>query len=223
MNTVNKSLSLIFSTILLSVSPLLFAEQADIKLVAGAFSSGSLDQWENKHFKNQTHYQLVELNGIRVLRAESLDSASGLLKQQRIDLQQTPILNWSWRIENRLNSPNEQVKSGDDYAARVYVIINGGLAFWQTKAINYVWANASSKNAIWPNAFAGNHAIMIAIRSSSDPTGTWFREKRNVLTDLKQQFGGDIRYIDAIAIMTDTDNSHGKATSYYGNIYFTSD
>ncbi|MGZ8935859.1 MAG: DUF3047 domain-containing protein [Methylobacter sp.] len=197
------------------------AEAVMDKLVIGDFSAGSLDKWESKEFKDRTQYELANLAGVTVLKAESADSASGLFKEQRIDLQKTPFMNWNWRIENRLGNIYEQTKSGDDYAARVYVIVSGGLAFWRTRAINYVWASTSPKGKIWSNAFAGDHAMMIALRSSNDQTNTWYTEKRNILTDLKRQFGKDIRYIDAVAIMTDTDNANGKATAYYGDIYFS--
>ena len=207
--------------ILLLLSVAIRAEVAGEKLMIGSFSSESFDHWKSKEFKGQTKYQLVDLAGARVLKAESADSASGLFKEQHIDLQKTPIMNWSWRIENRLGNINEQAKSGDDYAARVYVVISGGLTFWRTKAINYVWASTSPKGKIWPNAFAGDHAMMIALRASDDQTGTWYTEKRNVYADLKQQFGEEIRYIDAVAIMTDTDNAYGKVTAYYGDIYFS--
>ena len=212
---------IIIFTFLVFLSVPAGAEVAGEKLMIGAFSSGSLDHWETKEFKGQTNYQIVDLGGNRVLKAESNDSASGLYKEQRIDLQKTPFMNWRWRIENRLGNINEQAKSGDDYAARVYVIVSGGFAFWRTKAINYVWASTSPKGKIWPNAFAGDHAMMIALRSSNDKTSTWYTEKRNILADLKQQFGEDIHYIDAVAVMTDTDNAHGKATAYYGDIYFS--
>jgi hypothetical protein len=209
--------------ILILLIPSIRAEQAIDKLMIGHFSSGMLDQWESKAFKGQTHYQLTDLTGAKALKAESNGSASGLFKEQRIDLQKTPIMNWSWRIENRLGNINEQDKSGDDYAARVYVVVSGGLAFWRTRAINYVWASTSPKGKIWPNAFAGDHAMMIALRSSADQTGAWYTEKRNILADLKQFVGKDIRYIDAVAIMTDTDNTNSKATAYYGDIYFSKD
>lgn len=212
---------IIFFSILVFLSVAIEAEVTDDKLMIGAFSSGSLDNWEAKEFKGLTSYKLVDLAGTKVLKAESADSASGLYKEQRIDLQKTPYMNWRWRIENRLGNINEQAKSGDDYAARVYVIVSGGFAFWRTKAINYVWASTSPKGKIWPNAFAGDHAMMIALRSSNDKTGTWYTEKRNILADLKQQFGEDIRYIDAVAVMTDTDNAHDKVTAYYGDIYFS--
>ena len=217
----HSSCKIIVFYILTLLSFAIHAEKTSEKLMIGTFSSGSLDHWESKEFKGQTKYQIINFAGTRVLKAESTDSASGLFKEQRIDLQRTPFLNWRWRIENRLGNINEQAKSGDDYAARVYVIVSGGLTFWRTKAINYVWASTSPKGKIWPNAFAGDHAMMIALRSSGDQTGTWYTEKRNILADLKQQFNEELRYIDAVAIMTDTDNAQGKVTAYYGDIYFS--
>lgn len=212
---------LYLSCILMLLSPVIGAEVVIDKVMIGHFSAGTLAQWQSKEFKGQTHYQLINLDGTTVLKAESTGSASGLFNEQRIDLRKTPFLNWSWRIENRLGNINEQSKAGDDYAARIYVLVSGGLAFWRTRAINYVWASTSPKGKIWPNAFAGNHAIMIALRSSNDRIGAWYPEKRNILNDLKQQFGEDIDYIDAIAIMTDTDNAQGKITAYYSDIYFS--
>jgi hypothetical protein len=196
------------------------AQGAD-KISIGDFSSGTLRDWEGQSFKGRTHYRLVEQAGVKVLKADSSASASGLFRKQRIDLTQTPFLNWRWRIENRLGKLNEQSKSGDDYAARVYVVIDGGLAFWRKKALNYVWASTSPKGSIWPNAFAGEHVMMIALRSFGDDTAVWYDEKRNILEDLRMQFGEEIRHIDAVAIMTDTDNAGGRVIAYYGDIFFS--
>ncbi len=198
------------------------AESEENRLMIGSFSSGSLAEWESKEFKGQTQYRIVDLEGKKVLRAERSGSASGLFKKQRIDLKKTPFINWSWRIDRRLGKIDEQAKSGDDYAARVYVIISGGLAFWRTRALNYVWASTSPKGTIWPNAFAGDLAVMMALRSAGDDAGKWYGEKRNVLDDIRRQWGDDIQFIDAVAIMTDTDNAQGRATSYYGDIFFSS-
>ncbi len=194
---------------------------AESRLKISNFGENSLSGWQQKRFKGETRYQLIELEGRRVLRADSQNSGSGLFKEQHIDLQKTPFLNWSWRIGNRLLGLNEQDKAGDDYAARVYVVIQGGLAFWQTKAVNYVWASTSAKNTIWPNAFAGDHAMMLALRGPEAALNVWQNEKRNVRADLKQLLGEDILYIDAVALMTDTDNHHGQVTAFYGDIWFS--
>jgi len=196
---------------------------AEPKLFLGEFSRNRLDGWEHKRFKGETQYQLQNLDGVAVLKADSRAAGSGLFKEQRIDLQQTPFLNWSWRIGNRLTGLNEQSKTGDDYAARVYVVIKGGLAFWQTQAINYVWASNTAKDSVWPNAFAGDHAMMLALRGPEAPLNVWQSEKRNVRADLQKLVGEDFRFIDAVALMTDTDNGNGQVSAFYGDIWFSKD
>ena len=192
-------------------------------LFIGRFSEQDLRDWEEKKFSDATRYRLVQMDATTVLAAESERSASGLVRKIRIDLHQYPWLNWRWRIEERLDSRDEKTRPGDDYAARLYVIASGGLVFWNTRAVNYVWARQSDKGETWPNAFAGDKAMMLALRSGADNTGTWYSEKRNVREDFRALHGSDIRYIDAVALMTDTDNSAGRAVSYYGDIFFSSE
>jgi hypothetical protein len=196
---------------------------AEPTLPLGEFSRNRLDGWEHKSFKSETRYQLQTLDGVVVLKADSHAAGSGLFKEQRIDLEKTPFLNWSWRIANRLSGLNEKSKSGDDYAARIYVVVKGGLAFWQTKAINYVWAGNTVKDTVWPNAFAGDHAMMLALRGPEASLNVWYREKCNVKADLKKLFGEDLPFIDAVALMTDTDNSGGQVSAFYGDIWFSKD
>jgi hypothetical protein len=200
------------------------AEQGAGKALAiGSFSKGSLSGWKAKEFKGETKYELFTVDNVQALKADSNAAASGLFYEQKIDLEKTPVMNWRWRVEKPLPKLDEQTKSGDDFAARVYVVKSGGLVFWNTKAINYVWSSNSSKHKPWPNPFAGDHAIMVAVRSAEDKAGTWYTEKRNVRQDFKQLTGEDIKSVDAVAIMTDTDNAKGKATAYYGDIYFTAE
>ena len=189
----------------------------------GLFSENNLDGWEEKEFVNKTNYHLVKQGDQTVLHAEAEASASGLFKEVTVDLTTHPYLNWQWKVEKGHQSLLERTKSGDDYAARIYIIVKGGLMVWKTKAINYVWSSTEAKEATWPNAFAGKNAILLAVRSSEDKKDTWFQEKRNVANDLKIIFGKEIKKIHAIAIMTDSDNSKGSVTASYGDISFTSD
>ncbi|WP_020482783.1 DUF3047 domain-containing protein [Methylomonas sp. MK1] len=212
-----------FCWIFLTMLPMNHAAVADNKLPIGEFSQNRLEGWEHKSFKGETLYRLQAIDGVTVLTADSRAAGSGMFKEQHIDLEQTPFLNWSWRIGKRLAGLNEQSKPGDDYAARVYVVVKGGLAFWQTKAINYVWAGNTKKDTVWPNAFAGDHAMMLALRGPEASLNVWQTEKRNIRADFKKLFGEDISTIDAVAIMTDTDNSGGQASAAYGDIWFSKD
>ncbi len=116
---------------------------------------------------------------------------------------------------------DEKQKSGDDYAARIYIVVSGGIAFWNTIALNYVWSKNSAKGETWPNAFAQENAVMVALRSLEAPVSVWHREKRNIREDFKKLFGKEIQFIDAVVLMSDTDNTQKEVTAYYGDIYFS--
>lgn len=192
-------------------------------VLVGRFSAQSLTEWEEKRFSHATRYRLAELDGATVLAAETEASASGLVREIRVDLHRTPWLNWRWRVERPLAGGDEKTRAGDDYAARLYVIARGGLLFWNTRAVNYVWAVQSEPGESWPNPFAGDKAMMLALRSARDERSTWYSEKRNVRDDFRALHGSDIRYIDAVALMSDSDNGGGQASAFYGDIFFTSE
>lgn len=193
--------------------------KADILI--GQFSKASTQEWVPVEFSKRTHYRLVELGNTKALRADSHGAASGLIYKQTIDLLKTPLLNWCWRVEQALQNDHERSRSGDDFAARLYLVVDGGFLPWKTKALNYVWSSQLPAGELWQNPFAGKSAMMLAVRSNTSPSGTWFAETRNVYDDLQQAFGYEIRSIDAVAIMTDTDNTGAIAQTYYGDIYFS--
>jgi hypothetical protein len=179
-----------------------------------------ISNWDQELFSNETHYEVVIIDAKPLLKATAKSTASGLVRHIDIDLTKTPYMNWSWKIDNILSNVDETQKSGDDYAARVYVVISGGLLFWRTRAISYVWASKKQQGTHWPNAFTGN-ALMIASQSGNEHVGEWINEKRNILDDIKNLLEIDATEINGVAIMTDTDNSKQSATAYYGNIFFT--
>ena len=184
------------------------------------FGKGDLSGWEEKSFEGNSRYIFVETDIGKVLQAKTEGKASGLFKEVSVDLVKTPWINWSWKVENTFKDNNERSKEGDDYAARVYVVVSGGVFFWNTKALNYVWASREPKDSSWPNAYTGN-AKMIAIQSGDIKLNQWLKEKRNVREDFKALFGEDITNIDVIAVMVDGDNTGQSATSYFGDIFFS--
>ena len=226
MNKMNKkSLVWAFIFMVLIFFHILPISYADNHILwVGQFSQSNLDNWESKKFEGETQYSFSVIEGQKALKAVSINSASGLIRKIRVDLEKYPYLNWSWRIEHRINATfDETLKSGDDYAARIYVVVSGGLAFWNTSAVNYVWARHARKGRVWPNAFAGKNAMITAVRSLEAPISTWITEKRNVQKDMKDLFGRDIHYIDAVVLMSDTDNTKKNVIAHYGDIYFSTE
>lgn len=203
---------------LLAVSAM--AGAADDALMIGRFSAGDLNEWRTKAFQGETRYGFDDKSGQRALFAASQGAASGLYREIRVDLNRTPWLNWSWRVDRVLSGVDERTKAGDDYPARVYVVVAGGAAFWKTRSLVYVWSSNQPVGATWRNAFTDNARVM-ALRSGTKDAGGWVSEKRNIRADFRQLFGEDIDAIDAVALMTDTDNSGQSAAAWYGDIYFT--
>lgn len=180
-------------------------------------------RWQERIFKDSTTYRSVVLAGERVLRAESENSASALYQSRHIDLQQTPYLHWRWMIEKSLGDAiDEHTKAGDDYPARIYVIRNGGLAFWRTKAINYVWSSGRPADTRWDNPFAGPNVQMWALDSGDQNAGEWQEHIRNIRDDWFEAFGEDINTLDGLALMTDTDNTRRSLRAWYADIVFSS-
>ncbi|WP_116475807.1 DUF3047 domain-containing protein [Zobellella maritima] len=186
------------------------------------FSPETMLAWEPESFVSHTDYSLVFDRQLqrKVLRAASTGSASGLFHEQKIDLDSTPWLSWMWRVEQFPDVANEQEKAGDDFAVRVYIVVRDGWTFLSTRAISYVWSQQVTASQSWPNPFTGDKAMMLALRNRTADSG-WMSEKRNLKADLKQFFGKDFRYIEAVAIMTDADNSNSRAIGYYADIAFT--
>lgn len=210
------------SLLLLCLSAATPVAGQDAPLVVPVLHDADLDGWKEKSFVGHTSYRPVEEDGMPVLHALSRGSASGLFRRMEVDLTRTPVLHWRWRVAHTLGDIDETTKGGDDYAARVYVI-DESVLFWRTRALNYVWTSVKPPGAAWPNAYAGEHAQMLAIRSGDERRGVWVEESRDVRADFRMLFGKDVQQIDGIAIMTDTDDTHGTAEAWYGDIWFAAE
>jgi len=214
------------------------ANESPQQLSVASFSSISNQQlgkiWQNYKFSllgRSTHYQLISQDGRQVLRADSDKAASSLIRPLSVNLEQHPILNWRWQATNLPTRANDNSKRADDHSARLYVIFNSpetdllnrlknttGLA--ATHALNYIWANQAAINTLLPNPYS-EHSMMIAVNSGSARLGQWQSISRNVYADYQRAFGHKPPPVTAIAIMTDSDNTGVKLTTFYGDIHFS--
>ena len=185
-------------------------------LILDNFEQGLAPGWEEKSFQGHTVYTVVTEGTGKMLRAQSSNAASGLIFKKQYDLKRYPRLAWRWKVDNILLKGDERSKSGDDYAARVYVIFPHWFAP-KTRSINYIWANKLPTGEFVPNPFFGN-AVMLAVQSGPDRVGEWISEERDVAADYRRIFGEEPPLAGAVAIMTDTDNTGEAAVAYYDDL-----
>jgi hypothetical protein len=194
------------------------AQSTESERQIGRFFAGDLGGWKEQTVfgSKKSIYSLVQDNGRSVLQGKSGNAASGLINKTAIDPKTHPIISWSWKVDHSVRKGNERVKDGHDFAARLYVVFKQGF-FSRTRAIEYVWGNVMNKGEIITNPYSKNVA-MIAVDTGDEQAGKWVFHKRNFAEDYRTVFGEEPPKVGAIAIMTDSDNTHESATAYYGDI-----
>lgn len=185
-----------------------------------------------------TQYALRQWDGVVAIEAIAKKSMALLGRPLVIDLKKTPFLCWQWRIDASVVSADMTRKSGDDYAARVYLTFDvpaEQLGFGtRTKlrlartiygdqvpdaALNYVWDNRQPVGTLRDNAYT-DRARLLVVRSGDALAGAWVHERQNVLADFQRAFGGIDGQLKALAIASDTDNTGEDAHAGFADFRF---
>ena len=171
---------------------------------------------------NKTEYSVGSNDNGNYLKAVADNAASGLGKEVKIDLNKTPFINITWKIEKDLSGILENTKKGHDFAARVFVIKKTGATPLSNRAINYVFSSNSDVGFNSPSPYT-KKSIDNVLATTKENFNEWVTVKANVKKDFKKFHNLDVNELDGLAIMSDTDNSKMKSISYYQNIYFSSE
>ena len=171
---------------------------------------------------NNTSYTVGSNENGNFLKAVADNAASGLGKQIKIDLNKTPFINITLKIEKDLRGIKENTKKGHDYAARVFAIKKTGATPLSNRAINYVFSSNSDVGENRPSPYT-KKSIDNVLATTKDNLNEWVTVKANVKEDFKKFHDLDVNELDGLAIMADTDNSKMKSISYFQNIYFSAD
>jgi len=170
---------------------------------------------------NKTVYTIGSNENGNFYKAVADNAASGLGKEVKIDLNKTPFINITWKIEKDLPGIRENTKKGHDFAARVFAVKKTGSTPLSNRAINYVFSSNSEIGFNSPSPYT-KKSIDNVLATTKDNLNQWITVKANVKEDFKRFHDLDVNELDGLAIMSDTDNSKMKAVAYYQNIYFSS-
>ena len=213
-----KLISKIFIVTLIVIS---FGHANEIKVFD--FTEKELSQLDIRKVRgadNNTVYSIGSNENGNFLKAVADNAASGLGKEIKIDLNKTPFINITWKIEKDLKGINENTKKGHDFAARVFVIKKTGATPLSNRAINYVFSSNNEIGFNSPSPYT-KKSIDNVLASTKNIFNEWVTVKANVKEDFKRFHNLDVNELDGLAIMSDTDNSKMKAIAYFQNIYFS--
>ena len=185
-----------------------------------------------------TTYRLAKVAGVAAVEARANDSMALFARPVSVDLAQTPILCWRWLVDAPVARGEMTKKSGDDYAARLYVAfampaseMSAGTRFKLAiarrlfggnvpdAALNYVWDNRNPVGTRRTSAYT-DRAAMIVTESGTARAGTWVTERVDVAADFAAAFGNRRGTLTEVAVASDTDNTHSIARAAFADLRF---
>ena len=207
-------ITFIFTIILLSVTS--YANEVKVF----KFTKNELKTLEKRKVKGETIWTLGENENGNYLKAEAISAGSGLGKEIEINLDKTPFLNITWKVEKDLAGINESSKKGHDYAARVFVIKKTGMTPLSNRALNYVFSSNNDVGENWRSPYT-KQSVDYILSTTKENMNEWVSVKVNVKEHFKKFHDLDVNKLNGIALMSDTDNSKLTAIAYYQNIFFS--
>jgi hypothetical protein len=202
-------------------------------------AGGSLAPWTSIAIaigKRRTHYELVADGGSTVLHATAQTAASALAYAVHVELRNAPVLAWRWKIAGLIDDADSRQASLEDAPARIVLEFDGdkrklplvdrgidGIARRVAgrelpyATLMYIWSNRDRVGTVMPNPRT-RRIRMIVAASGAEGVGTWQALLRNVRDDFVRAFGEEPGPLTAVGVLTDSDNTDGRAEAWYGDI-----
>ena len=174
--------------------------------------------WRQKKTKKKEdlYYTIQAENGDHFLRAETVGRATNAGRPEKINLRVWKKLRWRWRVHSLPADGNETRKKTNDSAASVRLVLGTRI---RPKTLKYVWS-ATLPAGTYTESPHHEGTKVIVLQSGREKTGTWIWEEVNAYEDYKRLFGSDPRRVQAVAVLTDSDNTKTLVKADYDDISF---
>ena len=168
------------------------------QLIAFEFTSEEFAKLKKRKVKGETSWELGSNENGNYLKAIADNAASGLGKEVKINLNKTPFINITWKIEKDLSGIKENTKKGHDFAARVFAVKKTGATPLSNRAINYVFSSNNDVGLNWPSPYT-KKSVDKVLSSTKNSLGEWVTVKSNVKEDFKKFHDLDVNELDGIS------------------------
>jgi hypothetical protein len=189
--------------------------------------------------KPQSHFDVVDLDGARVLKVESPASYGNLLHLVGAHDGAVHVLSWRWRLDRAIEGADLRYKPTDDAAVKVCVLFDHNLdrvPFVERQVLRwaramsgeplpaatlcYVWAPEQVASALLPSAYT-RRMRWIVLQGSGSPLAAWHAERRDLREDFLRAFGdeaSEMPPIAAVLVGADADNTGGHGLAYVADL-----
>lgn len=228
--------------------------EAGIALLIAIAASGGAPSWVGKFSaagappapwgmvplkgERPTAYRIATVSGRAALEARFDGSMSLMARPVSVDLAERPVLCWRWFVDAPVAKADMTRKTGDDYAARVYIafdmpdeVLSGSTKFKlkmaramfgrsiPDAAVVYVWDNRHPVGTARKSSYTDRSQLIVA-DSGTSKAGTWVNRRVDVAADFSRAFGNKPGKPIQLAVASDGDNTKSKGRAAFADLHF---
>lgn len=177
--------------------------------------------WQLREFAGQAAVATVPSDVGPVLRLRSDAASFALYRGVVVDLDERPVLAWSWKVAVLPAGADVRDRATDDQAVQIYVVFPR----WPAPAassdvIGYVWDTSAPAGTKLTSTKAANVRVVV-VESGPRGVGAWRHYRRNVRDDYTALFGRRPPRVGGVAVMIDTEDTRGAAEALVGDLVFS--
>lgn len=180
---------------------------------------GIPDGWTGQNWGSPAYEMTVIEGSPKVLHLKSQNEGSTIVKEVKINVKGTPILEWQWKAVVLPAGGDSRKKAADDQAAQIYVTFPRFPAAVRSRIIGYVWDTTAPEGTIVESEKTSLVTYVI-LRSGTKDLNRWITETRNVYEDYKRIYNEEPGELGAVSIAIDSNDTKSSAESYIGKILF---
>lgn len=194
--------------------------------------------WQHQTFpgKRRTQYKAQKMLGRDALAADANASLSVMRKKRRIAAPELGSVQFSWLAKEIIHDSDVSLRESDDSSLRVVLAFEGDRASFSLKnqmlseltqtltgeelpyaTLMYVWSNLHPVGSVIHNPRT-DRIRKIVVESGAMHLGQWRDYERDIRADFVKAFGEEPGALVGVALMTDSDNTQGRAMAWYGPV-----
>jgi len=178
--------------------------------------------WKLSEKEGKAELALVNDGNGQALRLESVSSSFSLNTEVEIDLEQTPYLEWQWKITEVPKEGDFRNDDADDQAAQLFVVFKWG--YLRKEAIAYIWDSTAPAGTMAeipaPLFYPFLKITAVVVESGDAEMGKWVTVTRNVVEDYRKLFGREPEKVEGIRIQINSQHTKSRAEAYWKSVIF---
>lgn len=206
----------------------------------GTVPQDCVARWHTQRLpgKRETLYDAIAEEGRPVVRARADRSASLVRHRLRIEPAALGRLRFSWRVPALIAGADMRDRESSDSPARLVLAFEGDaqrlgererLLFDLAETLGgerppyatlmYVWDAHAPIDTVLVSG-RSSRVRKIVVESGAEQLGRWRAHERDIAADFLRAYGEAPGALVGVALMTDTDNTAGRAQASYGPVCF---